>query len=158
MAWINIPDATFDPDRPVLGSTHLAIKNNFAALADGAAGAPKIQTPAYQDASVTTSKIADFNVTNSKLGTDAVDSRALGPSAVQRVNMMVATRSFAGSIDRDAELYYPLSDNMAFLPQFSSSSSQIRGSVVNLSTGTQFFITNTSGSGGSFSVSWRYIP
>jgi len=40
--WTNIPDATFDPDRPVLGSTHLAIVKNFEALVEGAAGAPRI--------------------------------------------------------------------------------------------------------------------
>jgi len=40
--WTSIPDATFDPDRPVLGSTHLAIVKNFEALVEGAAGAPRI--------------------------------------------------------------------------------------------------------------------
>ena len=40
--WTSIPDATFDPDRPVLGSTHLAIVKNFEALAEGATGAPRL--------------------------------------------------------------------------------------------------------------------
>jgi hypothetical protein len=44
--WTNIPDATFDPDRPVLGSTHLAIVKNFTALAEGATGAPRVETAA----------------------------------------------------------------------------------------------------------------
>jgi len=65
--WTNIPDATFDPDRPVLGSTHLAIVKNFEALAEGAANAPRVLTPAINDAAVTTAKIADGNVTNQKL-------------------------------------------------------------------------------------------
>jgi hypothetical protein len=44
--WTNIPDATFDPDRPVLGSTHLAIVKNFEALTEGAVNAPKITNAA----------------------------------------------------------------------------------------------------------------
>jgi len=48
--WTNIPDATFDPDRPVLGSTHLAIVKNFEALAEGAAGAPEIKRLAIEAA------------------------------------------------------------------------------------------------------------
>jgi len=48
--WTNIPDATFDPDRPVLGSTHLAIVKNFEALAEGSAGAPQIKRIAIEGA------------------------------------------------------------------------------------------------------------
>jgi hypothetical protein len=44
--WTNIPDATFDPDKPILGSTHLAIVKNFNALAAGDAGAPRISARA----------------------------------------------------------------------------------------------------------------
>jgi hypothetical protein len=44
--WTSIPDATFDPDRPVLGSTHLAIVKNFEALAEGAANAPRVKSGA----------------------------------------------------------------------------------------------------------------
>ena len=46
--WTEIPDETFDTDNPVLGSTHLSIFKNFKALADGAAGAPKVQTKALE--------------------------------------------------------------------------------------------------------------
>jgi hypothetical protein len=55
--WTSIPDATFDPDRPVLGSTHLAIVKNFEALAEGATGAPKILTPAINNGAVTNEKL-----------------------------------------------------------------------------------------------------
>lgn len=46
--WTQIADATFDPDRPVLGSTHLAIVRNFEALAEGAAGAPRLYLRALE--------------------------------------------------------------------------------------------------------------
>jgi hypothetical protein len=51
--WTSIPDATFDPDRPVLGSTHLAIVKNFEALAEGASGAPRIETAAIAAGAIT---------------------------------------------------------------------------------------------------------
>jgi hypothetical protein len=40
--WTDIPDDVFDVDEPVVGATHLAILKNITALAEGAAGAPKI--------------------------------------------------------------------------------------------------------------------
>lgn len=40
--WTTIPADTFETDRPVLGSTHLAIVENFSAMAEGAPGAPKV--------------------------------------------------------------------------------------------------------------------
>lgn len=50
--WTSIPDATFDPDRPVLGSTHLAIVKNFEALAEGAISAPRVEAAALDVNSV----------------------------------------------------------------------------------------------------------
>jgi hypothetical protein len=40
--YTTIPDETFDPLRPVLGSTHLAMHKNLAAMCEGAANAPRI--------------------------------------------------------------------------------------------------------------------
>lgn len=42
--WTTIPVSTFDADEPVLGSTHLAMYQNFFALASGASNAPPIQS------------------------------------------------------------------------------------------------------------------
>ena len=64
--WTSIPDATFDPDRPVLGSTHLAIVKNFEALAEGAANAPRIVADTFSGA------VAGDVVLFSALGPDAV--------------------------------------------------------------------------------------
>jgi hypothetical protein len=64
--WTSIPDATFDPDRPVLGSTHLAIVKNFEALAEGAANAPRIVADTFSGA----------------VAGDAVLFSALGPNVV----------------------------------------------------------------------------
>lgn len=64
--WTSIPDATFDPDRPVLGSTHLAIVKNFEALAEGATGAPRIVADTFSGA------VAGNTVLFSALGTNVV--------------------------------------------------------------------------------------
>ena len=64
--WTSIPDATFDPDRPVLGSTHLAIVKNFEALAEGAANAPRIVADTFSGA------VAGDAVLFSALGPDVV--------------------------------------------------------------------------------------
>ena len=64
--WTSIPDATFDPDRPVLGSTHLAIVKNFEALAEGAANAPRIVADTFSGA------VAGDVVLFSALGPDVV--------------------------------------------------------------------------------------
>jgi len=130
--WTNIPDATFDPDRPVLGSTHLAIVKNFEALAEGASGAPRVLTPAINDAAVTTAKIANANVTTAKLA--------------------VATRSFSGSLGDGGGTNISFTDNFAFSPNLSGSVTMDlswRSSILR--------VANFSGSTGTYSLSWRYF-
>ena len=46
--WTQIPDATFDTDRPILGSTHLAIVRNFEAVTEGADNAPRVRGSAIR--------------------------------------------------------------------------------------------------------------
>lgn len=67
--WTNIPDATFDFDRPVLGSTHLAIVKNFEAMAAGENNAPLLATGwhPYNKTTVGGSELGtfyDFDVNN----------------------------------------------------------------------------------------------
>jgi hypothetical protein len=83
--WTNIPDATFDPDKPILGSTHLAIVKNFNALAAGDAGAPRVT-----DAALST--------TVTSAGADWVAARTaiLAVGAVGSYAMMFLNDSFAG--------------------------------------------------------------
>lgn len=68
--WTSISDATFDPDRPVLGSTHLAIVKNFEALAEGATNAPRILVDAFSGA------VAGDTVLFSALGPNVVFQKA----------------------------------------------------------------------------------
>lgn len=65
-------------------------QDNFLALAEGASGAPSIQTAALANSAVTTAKIADANVTNSKLATNSVDSAQLVASSVTQIKIATA--------------------------------------------------------------------
>lgn len=128
--WTSIPDATFDPDRPVLGSTHLAIVKNFEALAEGAVGAPKIANAALDP--ILTAAIQDGAVTTAKLS--------------------IQTRSFSGSLGDGAAATVSLTDNFAFTPRLTTVTSAITVTLVQ--NGYRF----TSGAAGqSYAITWRYI-
>ena len=58
MAWTNIPDDVLEPGKPIRSVDAIALRNNPIAIAQGLPGAPRIQTPAIQDASVTAIKLA----------------------------------------------------------------------------------------------------
>lgn len=58
MAWTNIPDDVLEPGKPIRSVDAIALRDNPIALAQGLPGAPRIQTPAIQDASVTAIKLA----------------------------------------------------------------------------------------------------
>ena len=51
--WTNLINAIFLPGRPILGSTGVALRDNMIAIAEGAAGAPRIEDAAL-DTTVTT--------------------------------------------------------------------------------------------------------
>ena len=132
--WTNIPDATFDPDRPVLGSTHLAIVKNFEALAEGAANAPRVLTPAINDAAVTTAKIANANVTTAKLA--------------------VATRSFSGSLSDGAQIILTFADEFAFSPRVTGGGSFMSATFVG---NNSLSIVNRDNQTQTYAVTWRYF-
>lgn len=62
MSYTVHPDAIFDPDKPVLGSTHLEARDNLIAVAKGETGAPKIANKITGGAGDTTfSGLGDFD-------------------------------------------------------------------------------------------------
>ena len=56
-AYTAIADSEIDTDSPITESLLTRFRNNPIAITEGSTGAPKIQTAAYQDASVTQQKI-----------------------------------------------------------------------------------------------------
>lgn len=72
MAWVSISNTAIDQDSPITVSLMTALRDNPAAIANGDAGAPKVQTAGINDAAVTTAKIADLAVSNGKLGSGCI--------------------------------------------------------------------------------------
>src|SRR5690625_3094477 len=67
--YTNIPTANLEPGKPIRSVDHIALRDNPIAIAEGAAGAPRIQTNAIANSAVTTAKIANSSVTAQKLAT-----------------------------------------------------------------------------------------
>src|SRR5690625_5640968 len=67
--WTNIPTVRIEPGKPIRAIDGLALRDNPIAIAEGASGAPRVQTNGIADSAVTTDKIANSNVTAQKLAT-----------------------------------------------------------------------------------------
>jgi hypothetical protein len=76
-SWTNIADATLEPGKPIRAIDARALRENPIAIAEGAAGAPKIETAGITDANVTTAKLA----TNERMTTANVTGATAGASA-----------------------------------------------------------------------------
>ena len=63
--WTTITDATLEPGKPIRSVDGLALRDNVTALAEGAAGAPKIQ-----NAAMDTNSVDNANVVNATLGAE----------------------------------------------------------------------------------------
>jgi len=82
MAWVSISNTAIDQDSPITVSLMTALRDNPAAIANGDAGAPKVQTAGIQDLAVSTAKIANGGVTNGKIATGAITiDKFAAPSA-----------------------------------------------------------------------------
>lgn len=103
MTVYNAPtDTELAPEKPGKSSLFTRMRDMIIAVTEGSAGAPKIQTAALNDLSVTTPKIADSNVTTVKLessermnstnvlaATSGATIGTVGSYAVCRVNLPV---------------------------------------------------------------------
>ena len=76
--WTDISDAVLEPGKPIRSVDGIALRENPKAIAEGAAGAPKIQEAALDASVVTTNKIANLNVTAPKLNTGAAETTWVG--------------------------------------------------------------------------------
>jgi len=55
--WTNVPDSNLLPGKPAKSADFIAIKDNVTALAEGAVGAPRIQTAAFTVGSLGTTAL-----------------------------------------------------------------------------------------------------
>ena len=65
--WTNLPNERFEPGAPARGVDARRLRDNPIAIAEGAAGAPRIQTDGINNGAVTNAKLADNAVTNPKV-------------------------------------------------------------------------------------------
>ena len=77
MAWTDIPDTNIEPDKPILATDILAIRDNITAQANGDPGAPQQQTAGIADLAVTNAKLATGAVTQQKIANGAVGQSQL---------------------------------------------------------------------------------
>lgn len=67
--WTDIPDEVLEPGKPIRSVDALALRDNAIAIAQGAAGAPRIQTNAIQNGAITNVKIANMDAGKLNSGT-----------------------------------------------------------------------------------------
>lgn len=60
--WTTIPDAALNPAAPIRSIDAKALRDNVTALAEGATGAPKVQTAALDTNSVLEAIARDFSI------------------------------------------------------------------------------------------------
>lgn len=76
--WTDIADTLLEPGKPIRSVDGIALRENPKAIAEGATGAPKIQTAGIQDDAVTTQKILNLNITAPKLATGSAENSWVG--------------------------------------------------------------------------------
>ena len=55
--YTNISNATLEPNAPLISSTMLALRDNPTAIAEGAAGAPRVTNAAFNDRTIGAEKL-----------------------------------------------------------------------------------------------------
>lgn len=135
--WTDIPPTATDTDSPVTAGLMGALAENPSALAEGAAGAPKIETAALDNQVVTTAKLQDGGVINSKIAAGTIASdRLLGDAAMANFvagRLAAATLNTIGQIifaHSGAAATYAFGDTVAGSSLFYSDSSGGTGASV----------------------------
>ena len=82
MPWTTISDATLEVGKALRALTMRNLRDNIAAVANGDAGAPQIQTAAIAGSAVTTAKIAAGNVTTATIADSNVTTAKIAALAV----------------------------------------------------------------------------
>ena len=67
MPWTVISDATLEVGKALRALTMRNLRDNITAVANGDAGAPKVQTAAIQDGAVTNAKFTDSTISFSRI-------------------------------------------------------------------------------------------
>lgn len=126
-----ILDTEVQPEAPLTSSLGVRFRDNPIALANGASGAPRIQTAAINNSAVT----------------------------AQKIN--IQQRSFSGSLDNDEETTITVSDTNPLFPRLTTSEADAIAMIANESRGTGSRVrvkhTDPFVATRSYAVAWRYI-
>ena len=95
--WTNIANTALQPGAPVRSIDGVALRDNPIAIAEGAAGAPRVQTNGIQDGAVTNAKIANSAVDNVKIANSAVNQSKIAGSSVGTGQLKTNTTSISGT-------------------------------------------------------------
>lgn len=109
--WTIVPDSALLPDEPIKSTDHIAIKNNITALAEGASGAPRILTAAYNDLSVTNAKLATNAVTNVKVANGTLGTEKFQTGTTERDWVLARTSGATEGVLGSYALMYFLTSN-----------------------------------------------
>ena len=71
--WTTITDAILEPGKPIRSVDGLALRDNVTALAEGAAGAPRIENAALDTDSVTNVKVVNVTLGAEKFQTGTTE-------------------------------------------------------------------------------------
>jgi len=132
------------PGEPVTSAKMLSFNDRAEAIAEGASGAPQIQTAAIANDAITTAKIANSAVDTAQIANDAVTSAKLD----LRTSTDSATVTGAGSATVQAP------GNLVFMPRVSGN---VIAQIVDSGSRPALYIESTTGSSESYTVYWYYL-
>ena len=134
--FVTRDDTNLGVGRILTSPTMYALYDNPTAIAEGAAGAPRIQTAAIQDGAVTEGK--------------------LGAGAVAATKLNTSARSFSGTLSSGENALITYSDQYGFFPRISSGGSNIQ--ITRLQGNNNLFVFNSGDIPVSYTITWRYLP
>ena len=94
--WTTIPDTTFEPGAPAKGRDMRFLRDNPIAIAEGASGAPRIQTDGIGTGAVTNPKLSSSAVTNAKVSNGTLGAEKFQTGATER-NWVLARAASANT-------------------------------------------------------------
>ena len=96
--WTTITDATLEPGKPIRSVDGLALRDNVTALAEGAAGAPRIENAALDTDSVTNVKVVNVTLGAEKFQTGTTERNWVMERTSNAAGGAVGTYAFLKAI------------------------------------------------------------
>ena len=96
--WTTITDAALEPGKPIRSVDGLALRDNVTALAEGAAGAPRIENAALDTDSVTNVKVVNVTLGAEKFQTGTTERNWVMERTSNAAGGAVGTYAFLKAI------------------------------------------------------------